>query len=82
MKNDNKKFDITKKLVTKSLAKPKSYYTIAFQISEYDIGDDWFIDIITYKTKSLEITNKTTITKKDLNTYLKYMKDRGYLEIY
>jgi len=46
-----------------------------------DDEDEWFIDIVEYRTKSQVITNISTIIKKDLQDRLDWYYKNGWIAL-
>jgi len=44
-----------------------------------DANDDWFIYVITYRTKSGVITDRSMIIKSDVDTRLKHLTNLGHI---
>lgn len=58
-----------------TLTKPKSYQSV--KIVE-DLNDSWFLYVITYKTKSGEITDTSMIIGSDYASRLDHLKQVGW----
>jgi hypothetical protein len=60
------------------MKKPKSPLTVAFLTDDLE---RWFIDKITYLTKSGKINDKGTIIAKDLPGFVEFYEHDGYSKI-
>lgn len=61
--------------------KKRSPYIYVFQVSELDEspkGEEWFIDVLKIKTKTLEIVDKSMIIRKDMDIWLNSIKRLGF----
>lgn len=59
------------------LKKTRSPHEILFSTSD---PDGWFIDVIWYKKKTGEISDKSLIIKKDLDIWMRFQKSLGWEE--
>jgi len=60
------------------LKKKRAHYTIAFIT---DSNDDWFVHVSKFKKESKTPDKKSTIIRKDLDTWLNYYLSTGWEKI-
>jgi len=70
-------FSSHKKLLT--LTKPRSPNSVL--VCTEDLPDEWFIDVVEYRTKSEVVTNVSTIIKKDLLVKLDWYYRNGWIAL-
>ena len=75
--NDNIKNYLTYKVVL-TMKKTKSSLTIAFITND---PDGWFIDKLTYMTKSGKLNDKSTIIAKDLPSFMSFYESAGFYKV-
>jgi hypothetical protein len=46
-----------------------------------DLPDEWFITVVEYRTKSLDVTNDSMIIKKDLPVKLDWYYKNGWIAL-
>lgn len=64
-------------MINKILKKKGSPYEIKFHTSS---EDPWFIDIIKYKIKTLQVKDRHYIIEKDVSGWILYMNSLGFYE--
>jgi hypothetical protein len=61
------------------LSKPRSPLSVL--ICTDDIPDEWFIDIVEYRTKTKVVTNVSTIIRKDLDDRMSRYLSNGWITL-
>lgn len=71
-------YDLKIFAIFKKKRSPRIY---VFQVSELDEspeGEEWFINVLKIKTKTLEIVDKSMIIRKDMDSWLNSIKKLGF----
>jgi len=58
-----------------TLTKPKGLLSVGFYVSP---EDSWFLEVVTYKTKSGSISETSMIIEKDAATWKSHLGTQGY----
>jgi hypothetical protein len=58
-----------------TLTKPRGLLSIGFYVNP---EDSWFLEVVTYKTKSGAISETSMIIEKDVATWKSHMSSSGY----
>lgn len=59
----------------------KSRSPLSVLVCTDDLPDEWFVDIVEYKTKSHVVTNVSTVTKKDVQSRIDWYEKNGWTRL-